>query len=124
MTSEIATATGLGWVDGTVNASLSAQGRSVCDWVAAGSQYATVQVMTVADATVFEANRDTAREVFGLVEGDIAVAGADLAYASSEGSLIAMVIGDLFVQVSYIPPGPGNVLSATRQLALAVAGRL
>lgn len=122
--SEIAAATGLGWGEGTVNASLSARGRSVCDWVATGGDYATAQVMTVADASIFEANRDSAREVFGLVQGDVSITGADRAYATSEGSLIAMVVGDLFVQVTYIPPGPGNVMSATRQLATAVAGRL
>jgi hypothetical protein len=45
------------------------------------------------------------------------VPGADQAYQTPEGSIVAMEVGDLFVQVAYIPSSPGNVNDATLQLA-------
>jgi hypothetical protein len=122
--SQISSATGLTWGSGTTNTSLSVAGRSVCDWHTAGSEYAAVQVMVVSDASSFEANKASASEVFGLSPGGVSIGGADDAYATSEGSLIAMRIGNHFVQVSYIPPGPGNVLSNTMSLAQNVAAGL
>ncbi len=121
---EIETATGLSWGDGALNESLSAAERSVCDWYTAGAEYASVQVMIVTTTSAFEDNRVSAADVFGLTQGSLAIPGADDAYATSEGSLIGMDIDDSFVQVTFIPPGPGEVLSATLELARLVAGRL
>lgn len=121
---QIYSATGLNWGAGTPNPSLSVSGRSVCDWYTEGGEYAAVQVMVVPDASSFEANRSSANEVFGLAPGGVSIAGVDEAYATAEGSLVAMRVGGLFVQVSYIPPGPGNVLSSAIALAQDVAGGL
>lgn len=122
--SDITTATGLSWAEGAFDETLSAQDRFVCNWYNAGGGYALVQVMVVANPAAFDQNRVEAADVFGLAEGSLVIAGADGAYATEEGSLVGMDIQDRFVQVTYVPPGPGNVLDATRQLAQVVAERL
>ena len=119
---ELEAATELTWDEGTFNDAMSSNAQAVCDWVAI-SQFATAQVMVLSSDESFEANRASAESVFGLGEAP-SIPGADEVYATDEGSLIAMRIGGRFVQVAYIPPGPGNVLEATLELAKAVASRI
>jgi hypothetical protein len=46
------------------------------------------------------------------------------AYATAEGSIIGMQVEGGYLQVSYIPTGPGTVLEETTQLATLAAANL
>jgi len=122
---EITTATGIDFGDGVFNEDLSGDAQAICDWLSSGSEFATAQVLILdAGAGAFDSNMASAEEVFGLATDPVNVAGAGQSYATAEGSIVGMDIGGLFVQVSYIPPGPGNVLDATLELAAIAAGRM
>ena len=118
---DLEAATELTWGAGSFSESMSSEQQAVCDWTAT-SQYATAQVLVYSTDEFFEDNRTSAASVFGLGDPPT-IAEADEVYATDEGSLIAMRLAGRFVQVSYIPPGPGNVLAETTALAEAVAGR-
>jgi hypothetical protein len=120
-TDDLNTATGLEFGEGAVNDTMSGPGRAVCDWTS-DSPFATAQTLLFADGD-FEMNRETAAEISGEPL-DVDVPGADQAYQTPEGSIVAMTVGDLFVQVSYIPSGPGNVNEVTLQLAETAVGNL
>ena len=119
---DLEAATELTWGPAEFNESQSSEVQSVCDWVAT-SEFAIAQVLVMGTDEWFDLNRDNAESVFGLTADPPSIPGVDELYATEEGSLIAMRIGGRFVQVSYIPPGPGNVLSETTELATAVADR-
>jgi len=121
---DLNTITGYEFGDGTVSEGLSTDGRHVCDWITTGSEFATAQTMIVDNQSAddFNTGKAAASDVFTLV--DVTIPGADLAYATEEGSLLAMLIGDTFLQVGFIPGGPGSVLDETEQLAALAAGRL
>ncbi len=119
-TEELQTATGLPFADGTYNADLSGEHQSICDWISSGDAFATAQVL-VSDWP-YQPSKEGSASAFTLVS--VTVPGATQAYATEEGSLIGMEIGGRYVQVAYIPAGPGNVLDATTQLATIVAGRM
>lgn len=122
---EISAATGIEFGEGAINEAISRGEQSVCDWVSAGSEFATAQVLIVdGGGDQFEGNMSTAEEIFGLATEPAAVAGADRTYATAEGSIVAMDIGGTFVQVAYIPAGTENVLDATLELAAIAAGRM
>ena len=120
-TDDLNTATGLEFGEGAVNDTMSGPGRAVCDWTS-DSPFATAQTLLFADGDL-EMNRETAAEISGEPL-DVEVPGADQAYQTPEGSIVAMAVGDLFVQVSYIPSGPGNVNEVTLQLAETAVGNL
>lgn len=120
---DLEAATGLTWGEAKFNESLSSDQQWICDWVAT-SQFATAQVLVLASDEGFAANRDSAASVLGLAAEDPSIPGADETYATAEGSVIAMRVGGRFVQVAYVPPGPGNVIDATLKLAQAVAARM
>jgi hypothetical protein len=120
---EISATTGVEFGEGTINDSMTHDGQAVCDWVSTGSDFATAQVLIVA-SDVFDTNKSSAEEVFGLATDPVEVAGADRTYATAEGSIVAMDIGGEFVQVAYVPSGPGEVLDKTLALAEIVAGRM
>ena len=111
---DLAAATGLTFPDGAINEDLSSPERAVCDWVS-DDPYATAQTL-ITPAGDFDAERDLAAQISGDTL-DVTVPGANQAYQTPEGSIVAMEVGDLFVQVAYIPSGPGNVNDATLQLA-------
>ncbi len=120
-TADLAEATGLTFGEGTYNETLSAENRAICDWIS-DDPFATAQTLIFANAD-FEGNRASAAEVSGEPL-EVQVTGAARAYQTPEGSIVAMEIGEYFVQVAYIPPGPGNVNAATLALAEKVAGRV
>jgi hypothetical protein len=117
---ELQTATGVPFADGASNADLSGEHQSICDWISSGDVFATAQVL-VSDWP-YQPSKESSASAFTLV--DVTVPGATQAYATEEGSLVGMEIGGRYVQVAYIPAGPGNVLDATTQLAAIVAGRI
>ncbi|MGA7271255.1 MAG: DUF3558 family protein [Acidimicrobiia bacterium] len=120
---EISAATGVEFGEGTINQTMTNDGQAVCDWLSSGSEFATAQVLTV-NGDVFDSNMSSAEEVFGLAAEPVDVPGSDRTYATAEGSIVAMQIGNTFVQVAYLPPGPGEVLDSTLQLAKLAAGRM
>jgi hypothetical protein len=120
---DITAATGVEFGDGTINETMTRDGQTVCDWISTGSEFAIAQVLIV-DSDVFDSNKSSAEEVFGLATDPVAVPGADRTYATAEGSIVAMDIGGIFLQVSYIPSAPGNVADATLELAAIAADRM
>ncbi len=114
---DIEDATGVRFGEGAFNADLSGDMQSICDWIGTVG-YATVQTLIV-PIDVWAAQRESAAIVFAVVDVDIP--GADAAYVTEEGSLIGMQVAGMFLQVSYIPPGPGDVLPQTTALAATAA---
>jgi len=122
---EITAATGVEFGEGAPNAAIAAPERAACDWISTGAEFATAQVFIVdASPGQFEAAMADAADIFGLTTDPVNVPGADNSYATAEGSIVAMDIGGVFLQVSYIPAGPGTVLDQTLQLAAIAAGRM
>jgi len=122
---DITAATGVEFGEGTTNAAVAAPERAACDWISTGSEFATAQVFIVdAGPGQFEAAMADATDFYGLTTDPVSVPGADNSYATAEGSIVAMDIGGIFLQVSYIPSGPGTVLDETLQLAAIAAGRM
>lgn len=120
-TADLAEATGLSFGEGVYNENLSGDGRAICDWISE-DPFANAQTLVFVNGD-YEGNRASAAEVSGEPL-EVEVTGATRAYQTPEGSIVAMEIGDLFVQVAYIPPGPGSVNAATLTLAEKVAGRI
>lgn len=120
--SDLEAATGVAFAAGVYNESLSGDALWICDFVASGTEFATAQVLVVPDGSL-ESARDGAEGALGGVI-DVDVAGASAAFATPEGSIIGMQVGDRYVQVAYLPSGPGDVLAETTQLAAVVAGNL
>jgi Protein of unknown function (DUF3558) len=122
-TDDLEAATGLTFDEGVFNQSLSSEYQSICDWTASGTDFATAQVLLAPDAGgAFETAKSGASSVFTLV--DITIPGASDAYATEEGSISGMEVPGYFLQVSYLPPGPGTVLDATTDLATKAVAAL
>jgi hypothetical protein len=117
---DIELATGLPFDEGVFNDELSSDSQLICDWIGS-AEYATVQTLIV-PMDVYDGQMASASGVFALVDVDID--GADDSYATEEGSLVGMRVGALFLQVSYIPPGPGEVLDVTAALATTAVTNL
>lgn len=117
---DIESATGLQFDEGVFNHDLSSDSQLICDWIGS-AEFATVQTLIV-PMDVYDSQKASASEVFTLVDVDID--GAGDAYATEEGSLIGMRAGGRFLQVSYIPPGPGEVLDVTAALATTAVANL
>lgn len=120
---EVSDVTGVAFGDGTYNEQLSAENRRICDWIASGSTFATAQVLIT---PLTEGGWEAAQSGTGQVSPvhDETVPGADRAFATQEGSIVAMDVHGLFVQVSYIPSGGGTVLQQTLALAAKAAARV
>lgn len=120
---DLEAATGLTFGEGVFNESLSSDRQSICDWTASGSEFATAQVYLAPDAGgAFDTAKSGASGAFTLV--DVDVPGASAAYATEEGSITGMQVPGFFLQVSYIPSGPGTVLDATTELAAKAVAAL
>lgn len=121
--SEISDTTGVTFGQGAYNDQLSATDRRICDWISTGSELATAQVLVT---PLTDAGWEAAQSGTGQVSPvhDETVPGADRAFATEEGSIVAMDVHGLFVQVSYIPSGGGSVLSQTLALAAKAAARV
>ena len=120
---EISDVTGVTFGEGTYNEQLSAADRRICDWIASGSTFATAQVLIT---PLTDGGWEAAQSGTGQVSPvhDETVPGADRAFATEEGSIVAMDVHGLFVQVAYIPSGPGTVLTQTLALAAKAAARV
>jgi hypothetical protein len=120
---DLEAATGLAFGEGVFNESLSNDSQSICDWTTSGSEFATAQVYLAPDSGgAFDTAKNGAAGAFTLV--DIDVPGASAAYATEEGSISGMQVPGFYLQVSYIPSGPGNVLDATTELATEAVAAL
>jgi hypothetical protein len=120
---EISDTTGVTFGEGTYNEQLSAADRRICDWISTGSEFATAQVLIT---PLTDAGWESAQSGTGQVSPvhDETVPGADRAFATEEGSIVAMDVHGLFVQVAYIPSGGGTVLPQTLALAAKAAARV
>ncbi len=118
---ELHQATGVDFPEGSLNEALSNDSQVICDWVNE-DPLSTAQVLVNANGASFEDQRASVEDAFGEPTVDVDL--ADGAYRTTEGSLVAMKVGPLFVQVSYIPNGPGDVADATVALAGDVLARL
>jgi hypothetical protein len=115
---EIMTTTGVPFDEGVFNEELSSEGQVICDWTGS-EEFALVQVL-FHDFDSFEGNRESAAEFTGEAT-DVEIPGVGAAFATGEGSIIGMQVDGGYLQVSYIPNGPGTVLEETTQLATVVA---
>lgn len=112
---QLADATGVTtFAEGEFNETLSGGDQSVCDWIS-DDPFATAQVLITPFGDSLDSQRASVEEAFDEPTVDVDL--ADGAYRTDEGSIVAMRVGALFVQVSYIPSGPGEVADATVQLA-------
>jgi hypothetical protein len=55
---------------------------------------------------------------------DETIAGADRAFATDDGSILAMDVHGRFVQLAYFSGSTDSVLTATKQLAAEAAARM
>ncbi len=120
-TSDLVDATGLPFADGEFNRDLSNENQSICDWISE-DPFATAQVLVTPFGDSFETQRASVEAAFDEPTVDLDL--AEAAYRTQEGSLVAMQAGGLFVQVSYLPPGPGDVGDITVGLAGVVLSNL
>jgi hypothetical protein len=118
---DILAATEVPFDEGVFNDDLSSENQAICDWSGSGD-FAMVQVL-IQDVDTFEGNRDSVVEVMGEVT-DVEIPGVSAAYSTIAGSLIGMQVEGGYLQVSYLPSGPGTVLDETTQLATIAAGNL
>jgi hypothetical protein len=119
---DIEAATGIPCGEGTFNADLSSEAVAICDWISNGDEFATAQTLIVAGPEAFDSSKETAADIYTLI--DVEIPGAEQAYATEEGSLIAMFLKGYFLQVAFLPSGPGNVLEQTTKLATEAASNL
>jgi hypothetical protein len=117
---ELVEATGQPFGEGTFNEDLSNQNQAICDWISE-DPFATAQVLISSFGDI-DSQRESVEESFGEETVDVDL--TEGAYRTAEGSLVAMSVGDWFVQVSYIPSGPGSVGDTTVGLAEKVLSRL
>ena len=115
---EIMTATGVPFDEGVFNEDLSSENQVICEWIGS-EEFALVQVL-FHDFDSFQGNRDSAEEFTGGVT-DVEIPGVSAAFASDQGAIIGMQVADGYLQVSYIPSGPGTFVEETKQLATIVA---
>jgi hypothetical protein len=108
---------------GKIDADLSTDTVSVCAWRPTSGTFPVIMVYLSAGGEQVEAQRLEAENGYGVPSVDVTVAGARDAYAAGNGSLIGMVVGDYFVQVSYLTSGTADALDKTAPLAAAVAAK-
>ena len=109
---------------GKIDPDLSTDTISVCAWRPTSGTFPVIMVYLSAGAEQVEAQRLDAETGFGVPSVDVAISGASDAYAAGNGSLIGMVVGDYFVQVSYLTAGTADALDKTTPLAATVAARV
>jgi hypothetical protein len=117
---DVMTATGVTFDEGMFNEEFSGESQVVCDWIGT-EEFAFVQVL-IAGFNAFDSNRASAEVIIGVT--DVEIPGVSAAYATTEGSVIGMSMDSRYLQVSYIPSGPGTVLEQTTQLATIAAANL
>jgi hypothetical protein len=112
---DIATASGVTMADGVINAQLSNDTQSICEWKPEAG-FPFVQVIVVGGADQVSTQRATAASMMGAVT-DVTVPGASGAYSVANGSILGMAAGDYFLQVSYMSTGTADVSAITSALA-------
>ena len=117
---EISDATGISFAPGAPSTIADADFQDACDWVSDDGM-ATAQVIIV-DDDVYESNRSSAAAVSDTV--DVDVDGTDAAYATFDGAIVGMRLGERFVQVAVITSDGVDRSAAVLELAALVVGRL
>ena len=122
--SELEGATGLPFLDGEFNDQLSVNGQEICDWIASGDAIANAQVLVLAPGLDYDFLRAGTEAAAGPAT-DIEVFGADAAHVSVDGRIIGIGIGDVIVQLAYLPPtGAADTAPQLRKLAAVAAARI
>jgi hypothetical protein len=119
---DIADAAGVTMADGVINAELSNDTQSICEWKPEGG-FPFVQVIVVGGADQVTTQRATAESMMGA-GADVTVSGARDAYAVANGTILGMAVGDYFVQVSYMSTGAADASAITSLLAADAAAAL
>ncbi len=120
---EITAATGVPFDEGKPDAKLSTPERQICNWMATGSPTVMTQVLVTALTPDGWDQAKTGTAQVNPVH-DETIAGADRAFATNEGSILAMDVHGRFVQLAYFSGGTDSVLKATKQLAAEAAARM
>jgi hypothetical protein len=120
--SDIAAASGVTMADGVINAQLSNDTQSICEWKPE-SGFPFVQVIVVGGADQVSTQRATAESMMGA-SADVTVPGASGAYSVANGSILGMAAGDYFVQVAYMSTSAADVSAITSVLAADAAAAL
>lgn len=119
----IASVAGGEWSEGEVNTDLSTEYQTICEWYKANAQFTFVQVLVTNDPAAVATQRANANETLGDA-ADATVAGASDAYTVGGGTIIGMVAGDHFVQVTFLsngsPDGPAGNLALAEIVAAAI----
>jgi hypothetical protein len=121
--SEITAATGVPFDEGKPDAKLSTPERQICNWMATGSPTVMTQVLVTALTPDGWDQAKTGTAQVNPVH-DETIPGADRAFATNEGSILAMDVHGRFVQLAYFSGGTDSVLKATKQLAAEAAARM
>ncbi len=112
---------GTAFGDGAVNADLSTDFQSICEWSAADESFLFVQVLVTDGSASVATQRQSAQEFLGETS-DVSVAGATEAYTVANGSILGMAVGGRFVQVSLLSSSIDDLTADTVALAQIVAG--
>ncbi len=97
---EITAATGVPFDEGKPDAKLSTPERQICNWMATGSPTVMTQVLVTALTPDGWDQAKTGTAQVNPVH-DETIAGADRAFATNEGSILAMDVHGRFVQLAY-----------------------
>lgn len=93
--------------------------------MATGKAFATAQVLiALATTAPFDDEKAGTKDTFGLDVIDISVPGAKRAFTIDGGNIVAMDMGDLYLQVSFTPSSNDDVTETTKGLAARAAARV
>ncbi len=124
-TAEISSATGLSFGAPEPNDLISGDDRAACDWVTTGTTFATAQVLiATSSAAPFDDEKAGTKDTFGLDVVDISVPGAARAFTIKGGNIVAMDMGDIYLQVSFTPSSSDDVTDTTTGLAASAAAKV
>lgn len=111
---------GTAFDEGAKNPDLSSDFQNICEWWAADGSVLFVQVLVTDGDASSSTQRQSAEDALGAAS-DVSVVGATDAYTVAGGSILGMVVGDNFVQVSLVSSSADDVTSETVALAEIVA---
>jgi hypothetical protein len=120
---EITAATGVPFDEGKPDAKLSTPERQICNWMATGSPTVMTQVLVTALTPDGWDQAKTGTAQVNPVH-DETIPGADRAFATNEGSILAMDVHGRFVQLAYFTGNTDSVLKVTKELAAKAAARM
>jgi len=112
---DIATASGVTMAEGAINAQLSNDTQSICEWKPAGG-FPFVQVIVSGTADQVTTERATADSMLGATT-DVTVPGATGAYSVANGTIVGMAAGGHFLQVAFMSTNSADVSAITTALA-------